>query len=621
MIPTIRPSHLLAAGTLAIATSMAAPASADITKAYVVTYPVNAADFNGSGVTVIVQDLYLASDDAADVVLNIYNMNIAVSGMANYFQSNTGTGWRPTNLGGIFDTPALRLADSFATIGGFEQDTLRPEQAPGAGSGTGIDPNFGGNGASMPGTNAGWYNGSPPSLNGQVGAVPDAQGGLGGLGVLVGRFAYDGDFDLTDSILAVTWNQGLGTPGSQAVFTIENLTVDCNENGVPDYEEIDCNDNNIPDDCEITDGSVPDCNANGIPDGCEITDGSSLDCDLNGIPDACDIASGSTSDYNQNGIPDSCEALSVPGDFESIADAVANAPEGSVVMVDAGTYDQTVIMDRAIAVVAAEGPSTTRIDGAKSLGPMVVADNAPQGAVLVGFTIRAGDPSADHPMGGGVVGIDSNLTIADCVIVGNTGMHGGGLRFEGGAPTIVGCEIRTNLSYEAGGGLRLEGSDATVENCLFERNVVLNDSFGWAIAASDGFPGFADLEVALHGGQPVVLENLAAFPDSTATAERLSIHDNNGRGLVFRGDDPQSVTLVDSRICGNAGVPIDGAYTDLGGNILFTDRCPDLVVPDDAGTIQLAIDTATDGDRIAVRPGTYDEGGLSLAGRDLELVG
>ncbi|MCP4833925.1 MAG: hypothetical protein GY895_04105, partial [Phycisphaera sp.] len=47
----------------------------------------------------------------------------------------------------------------------------------------------------------------------------------------------------------------------------------------------------------------------------------------------------------------------------------------------------------------------------------------------------------------------------------------------------------------------------------------------------------------------------------------------------------------------------------------------DLVVPDDAGTIQLAIDTATDGDRIAVRPGTYDEGGLSLAGRDLELVG
>ena len=198
------------------AAAVAATASADITGAVTYNYVTTAEDFGGTSVTVNVSDLYLLSDDAADTVLNVYNMQMASAGQVNYFQSATGTGWTPTNLGGIFDTAALRLADSFVTIGGFTQDTLLPEQSPGAGAGTGLDPNFGGNTAAFPGALAGWYNGSPPSLNGQVGMLP----GTLGMGVLVGRFAYDGDFDLTGSMLEVTWNQGLGTPGVQAGFEV-----------------------------------------------------------------------------------------------------------------------------------------------------------------------------------------------------------------------------------------------------------------------------------------------------------------------------------------------------------------------------------------------------------------
>ena len=217
MSPTLRPSHLLAAGTVAVATSLA---TADIIGAYVVTYSVTELEFDGSNVTVNVQDLYLSSDDPADTVLNIVNYNAGNNAATSYFQSFTGTGWQPTNLGGPFETPALRLADSFVTIGGFEQDVLLPEQSPGAGSGTGLDPNFGGNNAAYPGENAGWFNGSPPSLNGAVGSVPEASGDLIGLGVLIGRFAYDGDFDLVGSTLEVTWNQGIGSPGNQEEFTV-----------------------------------------------------------------------------------------------------------------------------------------------------------------------------------------------------------------------------------------------------------------------------------------------------------------------------------------------------------------------------------------------------------------
>ena len=203
--------------TMAAAAGIAgisASASADITGAYVVNYSVTAEDFGGSSVSVNVQDLYLSSDDAADVVLNVYNLQLVAAAQVSYFQSFTGTGWQPNNLGGPFDTAALRSADSFVTVGGFDQGTLRPEQTPGSGDGTGLDPDFGGSNATYPNQFGGWYNSSPPSLNGQVGQVA-AEDGDFGLGVLIGRFAYDGEFSLEGSTLLTTWNQGLGTPAEQ----------------------------------------------------------------------------------------------------------------------------------------------------------------------------------------------------------------------------------------------------------------------------------------------------------------------------------------------------------------------------------------------------------------------
>ena len=206
---------------LAGATLLTGIASADIVGAYTVDYEVTTTDFGGAAISVFVQDLYLMSDSGADVALNVFNMDTsgATDAATSYFQSATSTGWIAQNAGSIFDNPALRLADSFVTIGGMAQDTLLPEQAPGAGQGTGLDPNFGGNTAAAPGALAGWYNGSPPNLNGQVGqvAMPDTSFGLG---VMVGRFATLDAADLVGTTLEVTWNQGLGTGGQQAAFTV-----------------------------------------------------------------------------------------------------------------------------------------------------------------------------------------------------------------------------------------------------------------------------------------------------------------------------------------------------------------------------------------------------------------
>ncbi len=206
--------------TIAATSLLTAVATAEYQyEAVEIGYAVSVADFGGAVVDAYVVDVYMISNAAwggtsgsGDTLLNVYNWN-TVGGAASYFQSFTGTGWQPTNLGGPFDTAALQSADSFVTIGGFGSDAL---QVPGAGSGSGLDPNFGGNNAAAPGVDAGWYNGSPPSLNG---AVMTYDNGI--MGTFIGRFSSQGgEFSLAGTVFEATWNQGLGTPGQQQQFTV-----------------------------------------------------------------------------------------------------------------------------------------------------------------------------------------------------------------------------------------------------------------------------------------------------------------------------------------------------------------------------------------------------------------
>jgi hypothetical protein len=167
-----------------------------------------APDFNG---TVI--DLWLEFDDIDDVLLNVYNFNDANLG-TTYYQSFTGTGWQSNNQGPPFETEALQIADSFISIGGDGGSQS-------AGNGTGIDPSFGGNNAAGPGANSGWYNSNP---NAPIGAVVQTNYTSTGLGVFIGRFSLNGsEFEMCEGTGFCTWNQGLGTDGSQASFEITEL--------------------------------------------------------------------------------------------------------------------------------------------------------------------------------------------------------------------------------------------------------------------------------------------------------------------------------------------------------------------------------------------------------------
>ena len=184
-----------------------------------------AEDFNGT-----VVDLWVESDDLADVLLNVHDFNDINLGLT-YYQCSTSVSWLPGNLGGVFETQALLYADSYVSIGGYNGG-LQPNN-----NGIGLDPNFGGSEAAGPQANAGWYNGNPSNISGLVELTEHTTTGLG---VFIGRFSIQGsDLDMAGGTGVLTYNQGSGTPGYQIDFTIDGCIAcdDSDGDGIPDNQD------------------------------------------------------------------------------------------------------------------------------------------------------------------------------------------------------------------------------------------------------------------------------------------------------------------------------------------------------------------------------------------------
>lgn len=83
------------------------------------------------------------------------------------------------------------------------------------------------------------------------------------------------------------------------------LSLDCNDNEIPDECELDCNFSGAPDDCDVVAGDSEDCDSNLVPDECE----PGQDGDL--IPDLCDNCPTSWNptqvDTDSDGLGNACD--------------------------------------------------------------------------------------------------------------------------------------------------------------------------------------------------------------------------------------------------------------------------------------------------------------------------
>jgi pectin methylesterase-like acyl-CoA thioesterase len=137
--------------------------------------------------------------------------------------------------------------------------------------------------------------------------------------------------------------------------------------------------------------------------------------------------------------------IHVPDDYPTIQQAIdAAALLGDTVRVHAGTYHENIVWDKKSLSLIGDGAGSTIVDGdtdgdGDGNGTCLTITNVPDTASIEGFTFQNGRA----PYGGGLCLINSDLTVADNVITGNTANYGGGLRLEGSAATLTGNTVTT----------------------------------------------------------------------------------------------------------------------------------------------------------------------------------
>jgi len=161
------------------------------------------------------------------------------------------------------------------------------------------------------------------------------------------------------------------------------------------------------------------------------------------------------------------EMLLVPIEYPTIQSAINAAVNGDTVLVADGIYTGTGnynidFLRKAITVRSENGPESCIIDcDGLGLG-FYFYRGEKANSVLDGFTITNGS--------NGAILCGSNPTITNCIISGNTGMDGGGIRCSTlSHPIIVNCVITGN-SANYGGGIYCDSSNPTIASCTITGN-------------------------------------------------------------------------------------------------------------------------------------------------------
>lgn len=285
------------------------------------------------------------------------------------------------------------------------------------------------------------------------------------------------------------------------------------------------------------------------------------------------------------------------GTFTDLQDALDAAVDGSEVRVCPGTWGGTFAAFASIDLVSQGGADRTVLQGpGAGLGDTLTLWGG-EGTSLTGFTVT-----------GGGTGIRSaSVVITDCVVTGNVGADGGGIRLTYGADAVIASTTITGNVADNGGGLYVEANvsvdltGSSVEGNVAEnaggiqlgfgsslvggritgneaRNISFYEGNGGGIGILDGMGTVTVSGTEIDGNIAYQGAGIAASAEVIVLTD-VSVHDNSvvepygvGGGLtLFRGD---LVNLGTTSFIANDAPNAGGAYvtdgTITGGS--FTDN-------------------------------------------------
>ena len=245
--------------------------------------------------------------------------------------------------------------------------------------------------------------------------------------------------------------------------------------------------------------------------------------------------------------------------YATIAHAidVTTTVNGDTVLIEAGTYYESLLnpSGKAITIQGSlngNGSLATTID-AQQGGSVFTLINAETNATVIKNLVVTGgsgllDKDRNFFVGGGIVCYDSDPTIVNCNITGNTAEQlGGGIYCFDSSPIISGCTIADNTANENGGGIICDtNSSPTISGCTITGNTA-GSGGGIFCENSNSNPTITDCTIA---------DNMATY---------------SGGGIFCFDSNP---TINGGTVCGNTPTQIDGTYTAGQPEPVIAPTCP-----------------------------------------------
>ena len=189
------------------------------------------------------------------------------------------------------------------------------------------------------------------------------------------------------------------------------------------------------------------------------------------------------------------------GDFPSIQAALDEASPGDLIEVGPGTYTEALwVSQGAVELRSVSGPEATVLDAQGASAVIAFAEGLGADTVVDGFTLV-------NPEGRGLFIRQSSPTLMNLAMegLGSSGLDGGAVWVQGGAPSFESCEFEKIGALE-GGALYAESAEIQLIDCSFDENEGEEGGaiYGESVVLSDT-RGEYDFNVSVESGGAVKL--------------------------------------------------------------------------------------------------------------------
>jgi len=276
--------------------------------------------------------------------------------------------------------------------------------------------------------------------------------------------------------------------------------------------------------------------------------------------------------------------INVPADISSIQGGIDLAADGYTVLVQPGTYIETINFNGKNIVVGSltltSGDtsyiSQTVIDGDSSGGVVTFVNGEDSTTVLTGFTIRNGrkkqgggiycsnsSPNFTHiyiidnqsDLGAGIYCSNSMLSLSNVILIKNSALDGGGIYCYNSSPKLTNVTIHNNIA-DYGGGIFCNFSTFDFSNVTISGNTA---DYGGGVNCKNSDPSLMNVNISNNNAE--VGGGIYCQESSSPNFMDVNIHNNTadyGGGIYCRNNSRPSLTNI--KINNNSAKDGGGIY-------------------------------------------------------------